>query len=135
MTAMRTTNTFSVHFWVKPKKEKINDGLIYARITVNQRRVLVSLKREISLELWDSQRRRAKGNSGKAKQLNLHLDSAQSRLFQCYQELTSKGKKVTAQLVKATFLGEDENSKSLQNLIDYHSKKIAETHAVGSIRS
>lgn len=132
---MRTTNTFSVHFWVKPKNEKINEGIIYARITVNQKRVLVSLKREISLELWDSQKRRARGSSAKAKQLNLHLDSAQSRLFQCYQELTSKGKKVTAQLVKATFLGEDENSKSLQNLIDYHSKKIESTLAVGSIRN
>lgn len=49
--------------------------------------------------------------------------------------MTVKGKKVTAKLIKATYLGEDENSKSLQNLIDYHSKKIENTHAVGSIRN
>lgn len=132
---MRTTNTFSVHFWVKPTNEKITKGTIYARITVNQRRVLVSLKRKISLDLWDSVNKKVKGTSSESKQINHYLDSTKSRLFQCYQELTLKGKKVTAKLIKATYLGEDENSKSLQNLIDYHSKKIENTHAAGSIRN
>jgi site-specific recombinase XerD len=135
MTAMRTTNTFSVHFWVKPTNEKITKGIIYARITVNQRRVLVSLKRKISLDLWDSSNKKVKGTSSEAKHLNLYLDSAKSRIFQCYQELNSKGNKVTAQLIKATYLGEDENSKSLQNLIEYHSRKIEHSLTPGTIKN
>lgn len=132
---MRTKNTFSVHFWVKPTNEKVNQGIIYARITVNQRRVLVSLKRKISFDLWDSSKKKVKGTSSEAKQINHYLDSAKSRIFQCYQELSSKGKKVTAQLIKATYLGEVENSKSLRDLIEYHSRKIKNTHAAGSIRN
>ncbi|WP_093302860.1 site-specific integrase [Salegentibacter agarivorans] len=135
MTAMRTKNTFSVHFWVKPTNEKVNQGIIYARITVNQRRVLVSLKRKISFDLWDSSKKKVKGTSSEAKQINHYLDSAKSQIFQCYQELNLKGKKISAQLIKATYLGEDENSKSLQDLIDYHSRKINNTHAEGSIRN
>jgi len=49
---MGTTNTFSVLFWVKTEKGAL-EGIIYARITANQKRVLVRLKRKISLELWD----------------------------------------------------------------------------------
>jgi site-specific recombinase XerD len=132
---MKTTNTFTVLFWVKAEKGATESGIIYARITVNQKRVLVSLKRKISLESWDSSRKRAKGNSVEARQLNQYLDLAQARFFQCYQELTSKGKKVTAKLVKASFLGEDENSKTLQELIRYHSRKIESNLASGTIRN
>ncbi|SLK04403.1 Site-specific recombinase XerD [Salegentibacter salarius] len=135
MTAMRTKNTFSVHFWVKPTNEKVNQGIIYARITVNQRRVLVSLKRKISFDLWDSSKKKVKGTSSEAKQINHYLDSTKARIFQCYQDLNSSGKKITAQLIKATYLGEDENSKSLQNLIDYHSRKIEHTLSPGTIKN
>ena len=132
---MGTTNTFTVLFWVKAEKGATESGIIYARITVNQKRVLVSLKRKISLESWDSSRKRAKGHSIEARQLNQYLDLVQSRFFQCYQELTSKGKLITAKLVKALFLGEDENSKTLQELIQYHSRKIERTLASGTIRN
>ncbi len=132
---MGTTNTFTVLFWVKTEKGATERGIIYARITVNQIRVLVSLKRKISLELWDSSSKRVKGHSAEAKRLNQYLDLAHARFFQCYQEITSKGKKVTAKLVKASFLGEDENSKTLQELIQYHSRKIERTLASGTIRN
>ena len=135
MTAMRTKNTFSVHFWVKPTNEKVNQGIIYARITVNQRRVLVSLKRKISFDLWDYSKKKVKGTSSKAKQINHYLDSTKARIFQCYQDLQFKSKKITAQLIKATYLGEDENSKSLQDLIEYHSRKIEHTLTPGTIKN
>src|SRR5690606_22535292 len=88
-----------------------------------------------SLDLWDANRKRAKGSSVEAKQLNQYLDLAYSRFFQCYQILNSKGKKVTAKLVKAYYLGNDENSKTLQQLIQYHSRKIESTLASGTIRN
>lgn len=42
---------------------------------------------------------------------------------------------ITAKKIKTIFLGEDESSKTLLELIDYHSKKIENTHATGSIRN
>lgn len=102
---------------------------------MNQKRVLVSLKRKISLDLWDPNRKKARRNSGEARLINQTIDQTQSRLFQCYQELSSQGKKVTANLVQALYLREDENSKTLQNIIQYHSRKIESTLAYGSIRN
>lgn len=132
---MRTSNTFSVLFWLNSEKAVNDLAIIYARVTVNQKRVLISLKRKVSVELWDDHRKRVKGHSAEARQINQYLDFAQSRFFQCYQELMSKGKKVTAKLVKASFLGFDENSKTLQELTQYHSKKIERTLSTGTIRN
>lgn len=132
---MRTSSTFSVLFWLDPKRAINQQAMIYARITVNQKRVLISLKRKISLELWDSEKKKAKGTSAVAKQINHYLDSTKAQFFQCYQELTLQGKKVTAELIKATYLGEDENSKTLQNLINYHSRKIDSTLTSGTIKN
>lgn len=132
---MRTTNTFSILFWVDLEKTTNGMALIYARITVNQKRVLISLKRKVSIEFWDSKKQRVCGKSSEAKQINQHLDLVKSRLFHCYQELSYKGSLITAKLLKAVYLGEDENSKTLQEIIKYHSRKIESTLASGTIRN
>jgi len=36
---MRTKNTFSILFWADQKNTKNNQALLYARISVNQKRV------------------------------------------------------------------------------------------------
>jgi len=132
---MRTTNTFSILFWTDQKNYKNNQALIYARITVNQKRVNISLKRKISLDLWDAKKKKARGNSNEARQINQYLTQVNSQLFQCYQDLKFKGDLITAKLIKANYLGEGENSKTLQNLIEYHAVKIESTLAKGSIRN
>jgi integrase/recombinase XerD len=132
---MQTTNTFSVLFLVNPKKATSSYVTIYARITVNGKRATISLKRKISLNSWNFDKKRVKGNSTESKRTNAYLDEVYSHLFQCYQNLRFQGKKVTAQLIKAVFLGEDENSKTLQDLIKYHSRKIESTLATGTIRN
>lgn len=132
---MSTPSTFAVLFLVNSKRAIGDQVIIYARITVNQKRSTISLKRKIPLHLRDPVKKRVRGNSFESKQLNQYLDRVRARLFQCYQDLLFKGKLITAKLIKATYLGEDENSRSLQDLIDYHSRKIKNTHAVGSIRN
>ncbi len=47
---MRTTNTFSILFWTDQKNYKNNQALIYARITVNQKRVNIPFIR--SRRMW-----------------------------------------------------------------------------------
>lgn len=122
-------------FWLNSEKAVNDLAIIYVRVTVNQKRVLISLKRKVSVELRDDNRKKVKGNSVEAKQINQYLYFARSRFYQCYQELTSKGKKVTSKLVKASFLGFDENTKTLQELIQYYSKKIERTLSTGTIRN
>ena len=51
---MQTSKTFSIHFWLKMAKRKGDSAPIYARITVNGKRVEISLKRYISVTYWDN---------------------------------------------------------------------------------
>ncbi|MEH6657592.1 site-specific integrase [Leeuwenhoekiella marinoflava] len=132
---MRTTKTLSIQFWADTRKTKDEEVLIYARITIDQKRLSISLKRKVPLELWDSQNKKVLGNSVLAKQTNQYLELSKSQLYQSYLELKGSGKLLTAQMVKSYFMGDDKSTKTLIELIEYHSKKIKGTLAPGTIRN
>lgn len=121
---MRTSSTFSILFWVYGKRA-INDLTnIYARITVNGKRVNLSLKQKINLDSWDAKRQKVKGNGIVSRQVNMYLDETKSYLVQCYRELTSENRVLTPQLVKARFLGGDKKNYTLNDIILYHNEKM-----------
>src|SRR5690606_26576254 len=99
-TAMRSKNTFSVLFWIDQKRATDKEAIIYARVTVNKKRVNISLKQKVSLNLWDAKMKRAKGSSIGARQINQYLAQVQTQLFQCYQDLKFKGIPITPELIK-----------------------------------
>jgi len=117
---MKTSTTFSILIWINTSRLKNNEAEIFARVTVNLRRTNISLKRKIDVESWNSSKGRVKGNCKEARTLNLYLDQEQARLFECYQELRAEQQLVTAQAVKARFLGLDTVHHSLLELIEYH---------------
>ncbi|MGC1632522.1 MAG: site-specific integrase [Gelidibacter sp.] len=132
---MRTTKTFSIRFWADAQNAKNNLALVYARITVNQKRVNLTLKRRVPINSWDSKTQILRGNTNDAKQINQYFHEVKTRLFQIYQDLKYQDEVITAEKIKSLYFGEDESSKTLLELIDYHSKKIENTHAAGSIRN
>ncbi len=132
---MRSTSTFSIFFWIYSKRAVNNKAGIYARVTVNSKRVNISLKIKADITKWDSKKQRVKGFTQEAKIVNRTLDQAHSKLFQSYQDLKLQDKLITSQLLKAIFLGEGEQAKTLQNLLDYHRRKIETTLAKGTIRN
>ncbi|PIX10718.1 MAG: integrase, partial [Flavobacteriaceae bacterium CG_4_8_14_3_um_filter_34_10] len=132
---MRTKNTFSISFWADLKNAKNDKALIYARVTVNSKRVNISLKRKVYIYDWDSKKSKAKGTSPHARQTNLYLDQVHARLFQIFQDFKFKGEFITAQLVKAAYNGEANSDKTLLNIFSYHEIKIENTLAVGTIRN
>ncbi len=132
---MRSNATFSVLFWLYTKRAINNKAGIYARITVNGKRVNISLKVKADVTKWDSKRQRLKGNSQESKIANQFIDQTNAKLYQIYNELKISGQLITPQLLKATFLGETENSKTLQEILSYHNEKIATTLSKGTIRN
>lgn len=132
---MRTKHTFSTMFWQQTTRAINNEATLYLRITVDGKRLNVSLKRRIPINLWDAKKKKAKGTSAKAKQINQYLDEVLNKVFQIYQELKYSDQLITVQIIKAKFIGEDEQLKTLLELIAYHSKKIENSLAVGSIRN
>ncbi len=132
---MRTSNTFAILFWRHTSRAKNNQTRIYVRITVNGKRANISLKYKADIRTWDANRQKAKGNSEAARTLNQYLDQVHSQIVQLYQDLKFKGQLITAELVKAEYLGESDNSKTLQNLLEYHTKKTEKTLAIGTLRN
>jgi len=132
---MKSSNTFSILFWINASRSINDEAEIYARVTVNQKRVNISLKRKVNVNQWDVTRKRVKGHTSTAKLINQYLDQVYSQLFQIYQDLKFQEVLISAQLIKSNYTGESERSKSLLNLIEYHGKKIENTLAKGSIRN
>ena len=71
---MRTNNTFGVQFITRTNKAKNGLLPIYARISVDSRRVEVSLKRLISPDNWNDAKGSAKGKSAEIRNLNTYLE-------------------------------------------------------------
>ena len=118
---MRTSSTFSVLFWIYTKRAKNNLAVVYAGITLNGRKLNISLKRKADVSLWNSSKQRVMGNCPQSKDLNQFLDQEHSRLFQCYQELKIEGKVLSPESIKTKYFGEDVRLFSLEDIFKYHS--------------
>ncbi len=58
--------------------------------------------------------------------LNSYLDETYNHIFQCYRDLKMDGKLITAKSVKARYLGEDEKSRTLSDIVAYHGEDMVD---------
>lgn len=121
---MRTSSTFSILFWIYATRAVNNKTNLYLRLTLNGQRVNISLKRKVDVDTWNSKTQRANGSSKVSKNLNIHLNSIQTRIYKIYEQLKSEDKPFSVQEIKDTFLGETKKQYTFQNLIDYHNDKM-----------
>ena len=122
---MRSSSTFSVLFWIYASRaNKNNQTNIYARITVNQQRVNISLKQKVDISTWDVKRQKVIGKNATAREINLFLDEVKADIVQCYRDLKRENGVLTPKRVKAKYLGEDKILHSLQDIFDYHNEKF-----------
>ena len=121
---MKTTATFSILFWADLSRAKDNQASIYARVTVNGKRATISLKRKVSVSDWDAHKGRSRGNNQFTRALNGYLEEVNSGLFKCYQDLKLEHRLITSQAVKARYLGEDEQNRSVNDIIKYHNEDM-----------
>lgn len=133
---MKSSKTFSILFWINTSRAKNNQAEIYARITVDGKRVNISLKRKVNVDHWNISKKRVNGTNAKAKQTNSYMNEVHAQLFQIYQDLKFKGELITAQIIKAHYTGEhSDQGKTLKDIMRYHSSKIENTLAPGTIRN
>ena len=120
---MRTSKTFSIHFWLKKTAEKSNGQIpIYARITVDGIRADVSTKRSTLPHYWVSSANRVNSRISGAKAINQYLDDVYAKLLDCHKQLHIENKLITAQAIKLRYLGRDKTVTTLKELLDYHFK-------------
>ncbi|UEG54044.1 site-specific integrase [Mucilaginibacter daejeonensis] len=117
---MRTTRSFRVYFTIKTDKAKNGKAPLYAAVTVNKEKAFIALKQQVSLMVWDIGKGAAKGTREEAKAINTYLDEVRLNLGNCYKELLLKGKLLTPKAVKSLFLGETDETFTLNKLMAYH---------------
>ena len=124
---MTTSNTFAIVFYLRRQKTRNDKAPIYARITVDSKRVELSVKRDFDIndiDNWDQKRGLAKNKNEELRKLNTYLEQFRSRLVECYQELQLKKKLITAEAIKELFYGNGEKEHTLLKLIDYHNDEM-----------
>lgn len=132
---MRTTNTFGIQFIIRKNKAKEDLAPIYVRITVDARRVEISLKRWINPNEWDSGKGKAKGSKGETKSLNHYLEEVRTRLVENYQELQVQKQLITADTIKDLFLGLDQKDYTLCKLVEYHNQVMMSILTWGTMKN
>jgi site-specific recombinase XerD len=132
---MSPSTTFSILIWINSSRAKNNSAELYARITVNSKRANISLKKKIDINTWGKAKSRVKGNSQEARIINQYIEQTKSSIFQTYQELKSERKLITAQLIKARFLGTDNEKQTIQGVIKYHNEHLAHKLHKDTLRS
>lgn len=73
---------------------------------------------------WDTSKGRVTGLSQKARLLNSYLDEVYMQILEAHKQLLSEDKLITAQAIKACYLGQDEQHKTLKELVTYHNTNM-----------
>ncbi|GGF73158.1 site-specific integrase [Wenyingzhuangia marina] len=132
---MVSSNTYSLLTWLYTQKVEPGFATIYFRITINSKRANISLNKKVKIDSWDNSKSKFKGNSNEARIINQYLKEEESKIAKAYQELEYEEKLITAQLVKARYLGTDQKHKSLQDLITYHNQFVEKKIHKDTLRS
>lgn len=132
---MRNNSTLAVLIFTRDITYNPEKLTIYARITVDGKRAEISLKRHTSVNAWDASRGRVTGTTQKARLLNSYLDEVYVQIMDAHKQLLSEGKMITAQAVKARFLGQDEQHKTLMELVTYHNTTMDSVLKFGTMKN
>ncbi|MCO5950894.1 site-specific integrase [Mucilaginibacter flavidus] len=119
---MKTSQSFSVYFTIKSDKAKDGKAPLYAAVTVNKEKAFIALKQLISITIWDFGKGAAKGTRDESRAVNAYLDEVRLSLGNGYKELLLKGKLITPKTIKNLFLGETDDTYTLNRMMAYHNE-------------
>ncbi len=132
---MKAKSTFAIIFFTRKSRSNPEQLSIYVRITVAGKRAEISLKRNVHVTQWDSSKTKGRGNSSKIKILNAYLDEVHSKLLRSHKELLGEDKIISSEAIKSRYLGEDDKSKSLCELIAYHNDNMVHVLKAGTMKN
>ena len=132
---MHTNKRLAINFFTRKCRRESENLIIYARVTHDKSRVEFSLNRELSTTLWDNNRKRGKGFSKYVQSLNKYLDQVFTQLHEAHRQLLEENKVITASAIKARYSGEDEDGKTLLELITYHNSTMHTSLKKGTMKN
>lgn len=76
-------SNLSITFWQNVSKRKHGKAPLYVRLTINGKRLEISLCRSIPIKLWSKSRRRMIRVTDESLLVNSYLEQAHLRLLEC----------------------------------------------------
>lgn len=117
--------TFGLLFYVKRAKIDSNGKApIYVRITIDGIRSELSIKRSVEIDRWSTEAGKVKGTTEEVKSINTYIDVVRNKIYDHHKRLIDDNKKVTSEAIKNSFLGIEENQKTLVSIFQYHNKQV-----------
>jgi len=98
------TNTFNVIFHLRKIAATHGKLPVYARITIDSKRIELAVKQLIDPVNWNESRGMVKGNKEELKVLNKYLEQLRASYVQCYREMTLNKKVITVETFKQSIL-------------------------------
>jgi site-specific recombinase XerD len=132
---MRSHESLGLHFAPKLNQEKNGKAPLYVRITVNRKRIYLSLKRKVEVTKWDQSQSKLKGSTIDARQLNDYINQTNRRLLVIHKQLIDEQKIITAVAIKSRYLGTDETFKKLTDLLEYHNTHMKTILKYGTLKN
>ena len=84
---------------------------------------------------WDASKGRARGASQNIRILNQYLDHVYGQLLDCHKQLLEACKVISPSAIKARYLGEDDQRKTLVELIEYHNTNMVAVLKAGTLKN
>jgi len=114
---MRTQSKFSIYFTLRIDKEIAGNAPLHVAITVNKEKLMIALRMQVPISLWDAGRGLARGRQEDAKKLNSYLNEVRTAIHNDLEDQRQlKGKAISAASIKSLFLGEEEHGYTLELL-------------------
>ena len=129
------SETFSVIFHLRIERLQDEKMPVYARITINGKRIEISLKHKIAISDWNDKTGMAKNNNPEGKSLNKFMEQTRASLVSCYREMTLQRKNITTETFKKEYYGGNEDEYTLSKLMHYHNVDMKEALSWGTIKN
>jgi integrase/recombinase XerD len=102
-----TPNTFSVRIVVRTNRaDKENYAPVYAKVTINNEVILLSLNRKISILDWLKNTESVKASNSHNKEVNTAIEALKTRIYQAHAQILAINKILNAENFKEAFYGE-----------------------------
>ena len=129
------TNTFNVLFHLRNSFGKDDRMPVYARITINGKRIEISVKQMIDPVDWNENRGMAKTSKEENKVLNNYLEQLRSSYVACYREMSLQKKVITVETFKQEYYGNNKDEYCLCKLMNYHNIELKEALCWGTMKN
>ncbi|MBS1666772.1 MAG: site-specific integrase [Bacteroidetes bacterium] len=124
---MKINQSTSILFWLfKAKTSADGKTPIYCRITIDGMRSEFSTGKKIETSNWKPKPGEAKGFGEEAVSINRELNKIKAGLQRVFDRLDATNERVTADLVKNTYIGVNPNRKTMDELFTEFNNNLLE---------